>query len=313
MNQSQKPVNTMAIIVTKHLTKKFKDLVAVDNVSLEVKESECLGLLGPNGAGKTSLIRMITAVSPPTKGDIWVLGMDLKVHARQVKANLGVVPQLDNLDEDLTVLQNLITFARYFAIPKSEAYRYSMKLLDLFKLEDKRNSRIRELSGGMRRRLLLARGLINQPKIMILDEPTIGLDPQGKHLVWQKLGELKAQGVTQLLCTQNMEEAATLCDRVAIMHQGKILSQDNPKALVSKYVGDEVLEIEANSWNREKIIEELTTCGLDFVDAGDVIQVFHVGRDELTKGLVNFPGRMRQRAATLEDVFFRLTGRTLAE
>jgi len=188
-----------------------------------------------------------------------------------------------------------------------------MEVLALFKLEDKHNSRIRELSGGMRRRLLLARGLINRPKIMILDEPSIGLDPQGKHLVWQTLGELKAQGVTELLCTQNMEEAATLCDRVTIMHLGKVLAQDSPEALVSRYVGHEVLEVEANSGNRDKVIEELTSGGFEFVDVGDTIQVFHVSRDELARRLVNLPERLRQRPATLEDVFFRLTGRTLAE
>lgn len=304
---------SMAIIVTQHLSKKFKDLVAVDDVNLEIEEGECFGLLGPNGAGKTSLIRMITAVSPPTKGNIWILGKDLKAHSRQLKAVMGVVPQIDNLDEDLTVLQNLTTFARYFDIPKGEAYRRSLEVLALFKLEDKRNSHLKELSGGMKRRLLLARGLINQPKIMILDEPTIGLDPQGKHLVWQKLGELKAQGVTQLLCTQNMEEAAILCGRVAIMHQARILSLDTPRALVSRYVGDEVLEIEIDSASRDKIIEGLTSRRLDFVDAGDMIQVFHTSRDVLGRELVSFPGRLRQRPATLEDVFFRLTGRTLVE
>lgn len=303
----------MAIIVTQYLTKKFGNLVAVDNVNLEIEEGECFGLLGPNGAGKTSLIRMITAVSPPTKGDIWVMGKDLKVYPRQIKTILGVVPQVDNLDEDLTVFQNLTTFARYFAIPKDEAYRRSTELLELFKLEDKHNSHIGELSGGMKRRLLLARGLINQPKILILDEPTIGLDPQARHLVWQKLGELKVQGVTQLLCTQNMEEAATLCDRVTIMHLGKVLTQDSPQALISRYVGHELLEIEVNSENRDKIIEGLTSGRFDFVDAGNVFQVFHTSRDEFTRELASYMGRLRQRPTTLEDVFFRLTGRTLLE
>jgi len=208
----------MLIIKAHNLIKKFKDLLAVDGVDLEVEEGECFGLLGPNGAGKTSLIRMITAVSPPTGGEIEVLGHDLKTHSRQVKAALGVVPQLDNLDPDFTVIQNLMAFARYFDIPKNEARRRSMEVLSLFELDNKRNSHIRELSGGMKRRLLIARGLINLPKIVVLDEPTIGLDPQGKHLVWRKLTELKSQGVSQLLCTQNMEEAAVLCDRVAIMY-----------------------------------------------------------------------------------------------
>ena len=300
----------MAIIKTQNLTKKFKDLVAVDNLNLEIEEGECFGLLGPNGAGKTSLIRMITAVSPPTKGDIWVLGKNLKRYSRQVKAILGVVPQLDNLDPDLTVLQNLLTFARYFAIPKDEARRRGAEALSLLQLEDKRNSPIKELSGGMKRRLLIARSLINNPQIMILDEPTIGLDPQGKHLVWQKLRTLKAQGITLLLCTQNMEEAAVLCDRVAIMHQGKLLSLDTPQHLVSRYVGDYIWETEANSEEKINIIRELNSRGIDFEDTGGTILVFHINKNELA-GLENFP--LRQRRGTLEDVFLKLTGRSLVE
>ncbi len=303
----------MLIIKTRNLTKKFKDLLAVDGVNLEVEKGECFGLLGPNGAGKTSLIRMITAVSPPTKGDIWVLGNNLKTHSRQVKAILGVVPQLDNLDVDLTVFQNLTTFARYFNIPKNEAHQRSREVLSLFELENKRNSHIRELSGGMKRRLLIARGLINMPKIMILDEPTIGLDPQGKYLVWHKLTELKSQGVTQLLCTQNMEEAATLCDRVAIMHQGKILSLDTPRGLISRYVGNELWEIEVKRGERDEIVRKLESRGFDFEEVGNKIQVFHIKADELTRGLVNFSERLGRRPATLEDVFFRLTGRSLVE
>jgi len=303
----------MFIIKTRNLTKRFKDLLAVDDVNLAIEESECFGLLGPNGAGKTSLVKMITAVSPPTRGDIQVLGNDLKTHSRQVKAILGVVPQLDNLDPDLTVFQNLMTFARYFNIPKDEARRRSTGVLRLFELENKRNSHIRELSGGMKRRLLIARGLINLPKILVLDEPTIGLDPQGKYLVWHKLAELKSQGVTQLLCTQNMEEAVALCDRVAIMHQGKILSLDAPRKLISRYVGNEIGEMEVSSEERGEIIKTLTSRGLDFEEVGDKIHVFHVEADEMTRGMVNLAGRLRRRPATLEDVFFRLTGRSLVE
>lgn len=302
----------MVVIKTQNLTKNFGDLVAVDDVSLEIEEGECFGLLGPNGAGKTSLIRMITAVSPPNKGEIWVLGCDLKSHSRQVKAVLGVVPQVDNLDPDLTVLQNLLTFARYFDIPKVEARRRSMEVLRLFQLEDRCKSRIRELSGGMRRRLLVARGLINSPRIMVLDEPTIGLDPQAKYLVWHKLTELKSQGVTQLLCTQNMEEASALCDRVAIMHQGRIMSLDAPVKLISRYVGDVVWEIVLNSEEGDKTIKELESRGLDFEVVGDKIHIFHAKGDELTNEVLDWRKAMR-RAATLEDVFFRLTGRSLAE
>lgn len=303
----------MAVIKTKNLTKKFRDLVAVDDVNLEVGEGECLGLLGPNGAGKTSLIRMITAVSPPTRGDIWVLGRDLRTHSRQVKAVLGVVPQLDNLDPDLTVLQNLMTFARYFNIPRNEARRRSMEVLGLLHLEDRCDGNIRELSGGMKRRLLIARGLINMPRILILDEPTIGLDPQAKYLVWHKLTELKSQGVTQLLCTQNMEEAAVLCDRVAIMHLGKILSLDVPQELISRYVGRKIWEIELDSGEKDRIIEELKARRLDFEDVGGKIHVFHLENDVLLGSLAGFPERVGQRPATLEDVFFRLTGRSLSE
>ncbi|HEX74162.1 MAG TPA: ABC transporter ATP-binding protein [Dehalococcoidia bacterium] len=303
----------MLIIKTRNLTKKFKDLLAVDDINLEVEKGECFGLLGPNGAGKTSLIRMITAVSPPTRGDIQVLGNDLKAHSRQVKAILGVVPQLDNLDPDLTVLQNLMTFARYFDIPKNEAHRRSTEVLSLFELGNKRNSHIRELSGGMKRRLLIARGLINLPQILVLDEPTIGLDPQGKYLVWDKLAELKSQGVTQLLCTQNMEEATVLCDRVAIMHQGKILCLGPPQSLISQYVGSEVWEIEVDAGERDKTVKDLRSRGLDFEEVGGKIHVFHVEADEMTRGLVNFAERVRRRPATLEDIFFRLTGRSLVE
>lgn len=303
----------MLAIKTRNVSKRFKDLLAVDDVNLEVEESECFGLLGPNGAGKTSLIRMITAVSPPTAGDIEVLGKDLKTHSRQVKAILGVVPQLDNLDLDLTVLQNLTTFARYFNITKDEARRRSVEVLSLFELENKSNSHIKELSGGMKRRLLIARGLINTPRILILDEPTIGLDPQGKYLVWHKLTELRSQGVTQLLCTQNMEEAAVLCDRVAIMHQGRIPSVGAPKGLISSYVGDKVWEIELNHGEREKTVKNLESHGLDFEEVGDKIQVFHVATDEMPVGLADFAERVRRRPATLEDVFFRITGRSLAE
>jgi lipooligosaccharide transport system ATP-binding protein len=303
----------MTIIKAQNVTKKFKDLVAVDKVDLEIGEGECFGLLGPNGAGKTSLIRIITAVSPPTAGDIWVSGYDLRTHSRQVKAILGVVPQLDNLDPDLTVLQNLVTFARYFNIAKKEARQRSMEVLRLFELENRGDSHIRELSGGMKRRLLIARGLINLPKIIILDEPTIGLDPQGKYLVWHKLAELKSQGVTQLLCTQNMEEATVLCDRVAIMHQGKILGLGTPQGLISRYVGKELWEIEANAEERDEIFSQLQGRGLDFEDVGGKIHVFHTKAGELTGGLVNLSEKLRRRPTTLEDVFFRLTGRSLVE
>ena len=303
----------MAIIRTKELIKRFKHVLAVDRVSLEIEEGECFGLLGPNGAGKTSLIRMITAVSPPTAGEIWVDGKSLDDCAREAKAMMGVVPQLDNLDPDLTVWQNLMTFARYFNVPGKVARQRCGDLLALLKLEEKRNSAIRELSGGMRRRLLIARGLINDPRIVILDEPTIGLDPQARHLVWHKLSELDARGVTRILCTHNMDEAATLCDRVAIMYEGRILALDSPAALVARHVGREVWEIQVDAQERERVVAGLESRQLDFEDAGTHLYVFHLDAEHALGDVVDNGRRVKQRPATLEDVFFRLTGRSLVE
>ncbi len=298
----------MTIIRTQNLTKRFKELVAVDKVNLEIEAGECFGLLGPNGAGKTSLIRMVTAVSPPTEGNIWVDGNNLAVSPRKAKAILGVVPQIDNFDPDLTVLQNLITFARYFDIPRQEAYRRSLEVLRLFQLEEKQKGAIRELSGGMKRRLLLARALINQPKILILDEPTIGLDPQAKYLVWQKLKELKSQGVTQLLCTQNMEEASLLCGRVAIMHLGKIMAIDTPDKLIRTYLDDKTWEIELTDGRKEEIIETLKQHHVEFEETGNTVKVFCLNNDEILNKFHAVP-----RPAILEDVFFKLTGGSLTE
>ncbi|MFH0914747.1 MAG: ABC transporter ATP-binding protein [Chloroflexota bacterium] len=303
----------MIAIQTKNLTKKFGDLVAVDSVTLEIEEGECFGLLGPNGAGKTSLIRMITAVSPPTGGEVRVFGENVKEHARDIKARLGVVPQHDNLDPDLTVLQNLLTFARYFDIPKVEALRRSQEVLQLFELESKANSHMKELSGGMKRRLLIARGLINQPRIIVLDEPTIGLDPQAKYLVWHKLAELKSQGITELMCTQNMEEAAALCNRVAIMHLGKILGLGSPPELISRYVGKEMGEAEIDGSGREELVRGLQNRGADFEVDSNRIHVFHIESCPALRELKEFWEKLRRRPGSLEDVFFRITGRTLIE
>ena len=303
----------MSVIKTRNLTKKFKDLVAVDSLDLDINEGEIFALLGPNGAGKTTLVRMITAVSPPTSGDIWILDKDLSKYPRQIKAQFGVIPQMDNLDPELTVIHNLTTFARYFTIPRDEARRRSLEVLHLFKLEAKTNSKIKELSGGMRRRLLLARSLINRPRIIILDEPTIGLDPQSKYLVWQKLKELKGQGVTLLLSTQNMDEATALSDRVAVMHQGRILALGTPGELVGRHVGHKILEIEVRDGEREAILSEMASRQLDYEDAIGTIQVFHSDADKLAEELGGFSWNLWSRLATLEDVFFRLTGRALVE
>ncbi len=303
----------MPIIETRNLSKRFKDLLAVDDVNLSVEEGECFGLLGPNGAGTTSLIRMITAVSPPHTGEITVDGLDVAAWPREIKAVLGVVPQIDNLDQDLTVIQNLTTFARYFGIDRREAEERGHELLRRFRLEEKTESRIKELSGGMKRTLLIARGLVNRPRIAILDEPTVGLDPQARRLVWRQLREMREEGITLLLCTQNMEEAAVLCDRVAVMHLGRVLTIDTPEVLVATHVGEEVLEITVRSSDREGIAGELAAGGIDYVDLGDSFQIAGEDGEKLPEALRNRRGGVKRRPATLEDVFFRLTGMTLED
>ena len=303
----------MIAIKTESLSKRFKDIVAVRDVNLVIQQGECFGLLGPNGAGKTSLIRMIITISPPTQGEIWVSGQNMALNDRKIKSAMGVVPQNDNLDPDLSVFQNLVTFARYFDIPLREARERSTEVLNLFQLLDRRNSRVEELSGGMRRRLLIARGLLNSPDILVLDEPTIGLDPQAKYLVWRTLIDLKLKGVTQLLSTQNMEEATTLCDRVAIMHQGTFLDIDSPDRLISKYVGERIWEIEVELEHMCEVRENLRVNGFEFEEVGNAIHIFRAESDENIKEIVSTSGRFRRRAGTLEDVFLRLTGRSLNE
>lgn len=302
-----------AIIEISNLTKRFKKLTAVNDLSLDIMEGECFGLLGPNGAGKTTVVKMLTTISPITSGSIKVMGMDLADDPRRIKASFGVVPQGDNLDPELSVIENLTSFARYFEIPRAEALHRSQEVLSLFKLEHKADGKIKTLSGGMKRRLLLARSLLNNPRIIILDEPSVGLDPQSRNLVWQKLKELRDRGVTLLLTTQNMDEAAVLSDRVAVMHQGGILALDTPKAMVLRHVGEQVVEVLPESDSRDKVLAELKNRGLDAEPAESLIQVFHADADELCADLTTRGYRAWQRLGTLEDVFVRLTGRALVE
>jgi lipooligosaccharide transport system ATP-binding protein len=303
----------MYTIETSRLVKKFKTITAVDDVSISIEAGECFGLLGPNGAGKTTLIRMITAVSPPVSGKVYILGRDLAQFPRESKSQMGVVPQLDNLDPDLTVRQNLLTFARYFNIPAEQAKKRSEEVLRLFELQNRGASGIKELSGGMKRRLLIARGLINNPAIIILDEPTVGLDPQARVLVWQKLAELKAGGVTQLLSTQNMEEAAALCDRVAMMDQGRVQAVDSPANLIARYAGKRVVEISVPAGDGEVLGRELTALGADYEQHGNNIYIYHDIELDKLKGILPSEESVRTRPATLEDVFFRISGRSLSE
>ncbi|MDY6907187.1 MAG: ABC transporter ATP-binding protein [Chloroflexota bacterium] len=304
----------MVAISIRGAVKRYGAVTAVAGVDLDVAAGECFGLLGPNGAGKTSLVRMVIAASPITAGSISIDGRDIAAAAREVKAHLGVVPQEDNLDPDLNVLQNLLTFARYFDIPGAEAGRRAGELLHLFELGDKERAKIDELSGGMKRRLLIARSLINQPRLLILDEPTVGLDPQARHLVWQRLTAMRDQGLTILLCTQNMEEAWHLCDRVAIMSEGLLIAQGTPRGLLAQHGGSEIVEARLR-WpgQRDAVQERLDGLGVEWQEVEDTVYIFRDddhGWDEALEGDLAVVSR---RVPTLEDVYLKLTGRSLRE
>ena len=302
-----------SVIHAKGLTKRFGDFTAVDRISFSVSRQECFGFLGPNGAGKSSTIGMITAVSPVTSGLLEVGGLDVVRHSRMVRRIVGVVPQEDTLDGDLTVIQNLRVYARYYDMPAPLAQSRSRELLDLFQITDKANSEVDTLSGGMRRRLLIARALLHSPAILILDEPTTGLDPQAKHLVWQKLRLLKAQGTTMLLTTHNMEEAATLCDRLVIMDYGRILVHGIPAELVTQHIGNEVAEVRSTVEARDAVTKQLLEMNIPFQDGGDRFYVYSVDGQLLERLASAHDGRLERRPANLEDVFFRLTGRDIRD
>jgi lipooligosaccharide transport system ATP-binding protein len=304
------------IVRARNLVKRFGDVTAVAGIDFTVAEGECFGFLGPNGAGKTTTIRMISCVSPVTSGELSVAGLDVNTEGRRIKAMLGVVPQEENLDPDLTVWQNLAVFARYFDLPAAEARRRAEEVLELFQLQDKRNEIVDSLSGGMKRRLIIARALINEPRILVLDEPTTGLDPQARHLVWQKLRYLRSQGVTMLLTTHYMEEAAHLCDRLVVMHLGRILAQSAPLDLIERHVGRQVLEVRIADGRRERIVGLLAERErLRIEDVEDILYVFDPAQqwDDLLAELAAFEDALRLREATLEDVFLQLTGRGLLE
>lgn len=304
------------IIYARGLLKRFGDLVAVDGIDFSVAEGECYGMLGPNGAGKTSTIRMITCVSPLTGGELFVDGMDVRTEGRRIKAKLGVVSQEENLDPDLTVQQNLTVYARYYDIPAPEARRRADELLELFQLEDRRGEIVENLSGGMKRRLIVARALINQPRILVLDEPTTGLDPQARHLVWQKLRYLQSQGITMLVTTHYMEEAAHICNRLMVMHRGRILAEGPPKELIQRHVGRQVLELSLNDGRRQAALDVLRRReDLRLEDVENVLYVYGQAQEwePLLEELALADEEVRLREATLEDVFLQLTGRGLEE
>jgi len=295
------------------LTKKFGDLSAVDNIDFHVFKGECFGFLGPNGAGKTTTMKMVNCVLPLTAGKLTVASMDVSSRAREIKKMIGVAPQEDNLDPDFTVFHNLIVYARYFDIPQAEAKKRADELLKFVQLEEKRNVLIDQLSAGMKRRLILARALINEPQILILDEPTTGLDPQARHMIWDKTRSLQKQGVTIVLTTHYMEEATQLCDRTVIMDNGKIIEEGKPNDLIKRHVGEEVLEVAYDEDVLKFLQDAFPDARLDVVS--DRIQVFtNQPRGVFTQILSKFDFKAAMiRDANLEDVFLKLTGRRLRE
>ncbi len=295
------------------LTKKYDDYLAVNNINFQVLKGECCGFLGPNGAGKTTIIKMIQCVLPLTSGSLTVAELSVSEKPRKIKSMIGVAPQEDNLDPDFTVLHNLLVYARYFDISKTEALQRSEELLEFFHLEEKRNVIIDELSTGMKRRLILARALINEPRILLLDEPTTGLDPQARHLIWDRIQNLKKQGVTIILTTHYMDEAAELCDRTLIMDNGKIIEEGAPASLVKKHIGEEVLELDYDEKALRMLQEIFPDARLEVL--GDRIRVFTTQPHGVFENfLKDFPSKGATiRNANLEDVFLKLTGRRLKE
>jgi lipooligosaccharide transport system ATP-binding protein len=305
----------MSILVSaRDLCKKYGSVVAVDGISFDIEEGECFGFLGPNGAGKTSTVRMIHCVSPVTSGTLTVDGLPAHVDNRALKLMTGIIPQELNLDIDLTVYENLAVFAKFFDVPRREARKRIAELLKFIELEAKRDSKINALSTGMKRRLMVARALLNHPRLIVADEPTTGLDPQARHLIWQRLRELKNQGTTLILTTQYMEEAQQLCDRIVVMHQGKILREGVPTRLVADEIGREVVEIRVRKEEDERLVASLgsSSCGHERV--GDTLFFYCRDGHDIMKKLVELDlHNYLTRPATLEDVFLKLTGRGLIE
>lgn len=317
MNPKQLPethsdASNPTIVKAEHLLKKFGDFTAVNGVSFGVTSGECFGILGPNGAGKTTTIRMVYGFSPITSGNLKVFGLDISKDCRQIKSRIGVCQQENSLDPDLTVLQNLLVFASYFDIPKGEARKRAGDLLAFFALEHRRDAQVTELSGGMMRRLVLARALINNPNLLILDEPTTGLDPQSRHQVWDRLRDLRRRGISILLTTHYMEEASQLCDRLIIIDHGLILVEGRPQQLIRDHVGRDVIEIGSPT---QELRSFLKSHHLQYEDLGHRVVVYCEERGDLYETITRDfckEGCMI-RMGDLEDVFLKLMGRELRE
>jgi lipooligosaccharide transport system ATP-binding protein len=304
------------VITATNLVKKYKDFAAVDGISFEVAPGESFGLLGPNGAGKSTTMRMVGAVSTRTSGELSVLDLDPNQFGPEIRSQLGVVPQSDNLDSELRVRDNLIVYGRYFGLPLSHVKARADELLAFAQLEDKAKSKVDDLSGGMKRRLTIARALINDPRILLLDEPTTGLDPQARHILWDRLFRLKEQGTTLVLTTHYMDEAEQLCDRLVVVDKGAIMAEGSPAALIREYSSREVLEVRFGSEKNAEVAGMLDGIGERVEVLPDRILVYSDnGEAELVRmterGL--HPITSLVRRSSLEDVFLRLTGRSLIE
>jgi lipooligosaccharide transport system ATP-binding protein len=310
------PSGPEPLIHARGLTKRFAAFTAVNAIDFDVHRGEAFGFLGPNGAGKTSTMKMIGCTSPVSEGELLVMGMDPAASASRIKARLGVVPQQDNLDVEITVRENLLMYARYFDIPKDTARSRADELLKFIQLSERAGSRVEALSGGMKRRLTIARALVNEPEVILLDEPTTGLDPQARHVIWERLYQLKRRGATLLLTTHYMDEAEQLCDRLVVMDKARIVAEGSPRELIERHSTREVLELRLRDDVRASLdgkldnladrIEELPDRLLLYTADGEqALQQVHLRNIPLDSALV--------RRSTLEDVFLRLTGRTLVE
>ncbi len=303
------------VLEATELKKSYGSFEAVKGISFQVHAQECYGFLGPNGAGKTSTMKMMYGASPITSGSIHVLGMDVQQELRAIKRRLGVVPQELSLDDELPVIENLQVYGRYFNLGWKESGRRAERLLEQMQLSEKRDEKVQALSGGMKRRLLIARALVSQPDLLILDEPTVGLDPQARHLLWDILHELKRQGMTLLLTTHYMDEAEQLCDRLVVMHEGSIIAEDSPQNLIQEHVGKEVLEVVVSeTYETKDVVKSVEDVLSGWEKAGERLLLYSPDAEVSLSALreASIPlSRVLMRRATLEDVFLQLTGRKL--
>ena len=306
----------MELIVAKNLSKKFGDFVAVNGIDFTVNKGESFGFLGPNGAGKSSTMRIIAATSQRSGGEIKILDKDPEKFGPQIRAHLGVVPQQDNLDEQLTCAENLYIYGRYFGLSRSFLKTKVLELLEFAQLTEKQHTKVIALSGGMKRRLTIARALVNEPDILMLDEPTTGLDPQARHILWDRLFRLKEKGVTLLITTHYMDEAEQLCDRLIVMDKGKIMAEGKPGELIKQYSSKEVLEVRFGSERNREMVEKLKTFCERLEALPDRILLYTQSGEKLLEQITAAgieANTSLVRRSSLEDVFLRLTGRSLIE